>query len=122
MATFGNQVRESMVAGEALEQFRFVKLNTTDNTVVYSDNGELALGVTQTDAASGEAVTICTHGRTLVEVGTGGLTAGEDVGAANDGIAVNAADTDIILGYCISGGPASGIATIDFFRGGNAHS
>lgn len=122
MATFGQQVRESMVAGEALEQFRFVKMDTTDNTVVYSDNGELAIGVTQTDAADGDAVTICTSGRTLVEVGAGALTAGEDVGAADDGIAVNAAGTDIILGYCVEGGPASGIATIDFFRGGNAHS
>lgn len=47
----------SMLAGEALEPWRRVKL-TAANTVQYADAGEDAIGVTQRDAASGGYVTV----------------------------------------------------------------
>lgn len=122
MATQGNQIRESMVAGADLstKQFTFVKMNTTDRTVVNAGNGEAAMGVLINDPTSGQAATVVTHGRVMVEVGTGGLTAGDLVGVDASGEAVTAASPDIVVGQCVDGGAAGTRATIDFFRGGNA--
>jgi len=122
MATFGQQIRESMIAGADLSsaQFTFVKMNTTDRTVVAAGNADAAFGVLQNNPASGEAATVCTHGRTLIVVGTGGLTAGDTVGSDANGAAVASATSDIILGVCVEGASDGEIATIDFFRGGNA--
>lgn len=124
MATQGNQVRESMIAGADLsaKQWTFVKMNTTDRTVVSAGDGEAAFGVLINDPASGEAATVVTHGRVIVEVGTGGLTAGDDVGVDANGEAVTADTTanDIIVGKAVESASAGERATIDFFRGGNA--
>lgn len=122
MATQGQQVRESMIAGENLsnKQFTFVKMNTTDNTVVNAGDGEAAFGVVINDPALGEAATVVTHGRVMVEVGTGGIDAGDNVGVDANGEAVAAATNDIIVGVCVTAATAGRIGTIDFFRGGNA--
>jgi hypothetical protein len=122
MATQGQQTRESMIAGADLsaKQFTFVKMNTTDRTVVSAGNGDAAFGVLINDPESGQAATVVTAGRVVVEVGTGGLTAGDEVGVDANGEAVSAAATDIIVGICVDGAAAGGRATIDFFRGGNA--
>jgi hypothetical protein len=122
MSTQGNQIRESMVAGEDLSaaQWTFVKMNTTDRTVVAAGNGDAAFGVLINDPESGQAATVVTHGRVIVEVGTGGLTAGDNVGVDGNGEAVAAASSDIIVGVCVDGAAAGERATIDFFRGGNA--
>jgi hypothetical protein len=122
MATQGQQTRESMIAGADLsaKQFTFVKMNTTDRTVVSAGNGDAAFGVLINDPESGQAATVVTAGRVVVEVGTGGLTAGNEVGVDANGEAVSAAATDIIVGICVDGAAAGGRATIDFFRGGNA--
>lgn len=123
MATQGNQIRESMIAGADLsaKQWTFVKMNTTDRTVVSAGNGEAAFGVLINDPTSGGAATVVTHGRVIIEVGTGGLTAGDDVGVDANGEAVTA-DTvggDVIVGKCVQGASAGERAVIDFFRGGN---
>jgi hypothetical protein len=122
MATQGQQTRESMIAGADLsaKQFTFVKMNTTNRTVVSAGNGDAAFGVLINDPESGQAATVVTAGRVVVEVGTGGLTAGDEVGVDANGEAVSAAATDIIVGICVDGAAAGGRATIDFFRGGNA--
>jgi hypothetical protein len=122
MATQGQQTRESMIAGADLsaKQFTFVKMNTTNRTVVSAGNGDAAFGVIINDPESGQAATVVTAGRVVVEVGTGGLTAGDEVGVDANGEAVSAAATDIIVGICVDGAAAGGRATIDFFRGGNA--
>ncbi len=122
MATQGNQIRETMVAGADLSaaQFTFVKMNTTDRTVVAAGNGDAAFGVVINDPASGKAAAVVTNGRVRVLCGTGGLTAGANVGVDANGAGVVAAATDIIVGQVVDAGPAAGYATIDFFRGGNA--
>ena len=122
MSTQGNQTRESMIAGADLsaKQWTFVKMNTTDRTVVSAGNAEAAFGVLINDPASGAAATVVTAGRVIVEVGTGGLTAGDSVGVDANGEAVTAASSDIIVGICVQGASAGERATIDFFRGGNA--
>jgi hypothetical protein len=122
MATNGNQIRESFVAGADLSsaQFTFVKMDTTDRTVVAAGNAEAAIGVLINDPTSGGAATVVTHGRVQVLCGTGGLTAGDTVGVDANGAAVTSATNDIIVGICIDGASAAEYATIDFFRGGNA--
>jgi hypothetical protein len=122
MATNGHQIRESFVAGADLSdaQFTFVKMNTTDRTVIAAGNADAADGVLINDPASGAAATVVTHGRVQVLCGTGGLTAGDLVGVDANGAAVTAATNDIVVGKCVDGASAAEYATIDFFRGGNA--
>lgn len=56
----------TFIAGEALEAFRRVKLDTGSGTVVvYAGAGETAIGVTQDKAASGAAVSVRLIGRGL---------------------------------------------------------
>lgn len=122
MATQGNQIRESMIAGADLssKQFTFVKMNTTDNTVINAGNGEAAMGVLINDPTSGGAATVVVHGRVTVEVGTGGLSAGDSIGIDANGEAVTAASGDIVVGQAVADAAAGTRGTIDFFRGGNA--
>ena len=122
MATQGNQIKESMVAGADLstKQFTFVIMNTVDRTVITCGDGLAADGVLINDPTSGQAATVVTHGRVMVEVGTGGLTAGDLVGVDAAGKAVAAASGEVIVGKCVDAGAADTRTTIDFFRGGNA--
>ncbi len=122
MSSQGNQVRESMIAGADLSaaQFTFVKMNTTDSTVVAAGNADAAFGVLINTPTSGAAATVVTHGRVSVTAGTGGLTAGANVGVDADGAGVVADTSDIIVGIVVDAAAAGGLATIDFFRGGNA--
>ena len=122
MATIGKTYRESFIAGEDLSssQFTFVKMNTTDRTVVAAGNGDAVAGILYNEPASGEAATVVISGRMMVLCGTGGLTAGADVGVDANGAAVVAATGDVIVGQCVDGASATEYATIDLFRGGNA--
>lgn len=123
MATVGgNQIRETYIAGADLsaKQWTFVIQNTTDRTVVSAGNGAAADGVLINDPESGAAATVVTHGRVMVEVGTGGLTAGDNVGVDANGEAVEAATGDIVVGRALETAAAGTRTTIDFFRGGNA--
>lgn len=124
-ATQGNQIRETMVAGADLsaKQFTFVKMNTTDRTVVSAADGDAAFGVLINQPLSGNAATVVTHGRVTVEAGTGGVTAGAKVASDLNGEAIVASATapaDVVVGICITAAAAGELATIDFFRGGNA--
>ena len=122
MATQGQTVRESFVAGADLsaKQFTFVVMNTTDRTVVAAGNAAAADGIVINKPALGEAATVVLFGRTLILAGTGGLTAGANVGVDANGAGVVAATSDIIVGKVVDAAAAGGYATIDFFRGGNA--
>lgn len=122
MSTQGQTVRESFVAGADLsaKQFTFVVMNTTDRTVVAAGNAAAADGIVINKPALGEAATVVLFGRTLILAGTGGLTAGANVGVDANGAGVVAATSDIIVGKVVDAAAAGGYATIDFFRGGNA--
>lgn len=123
MATVGgNQNRETMIAGADLsaKQWTFVIQNTTDRTVVNATDGQAADGVLINTPESGNAATVVTHGRVMVEVGSGGLTAGDDVASDGNGEAITAATADIIVGKALETAAAGTRTTIDFFRGGNA--
>lgn len=123
MATIGgNQTRETMIAGADLsaKQFTFVIGNTTDRTVVNATDGQAADGVLINTPTSGAAATVVTAGRVMIEVGTGGLTAGDLVASDANGEAITAATADIVVGKALETAAAGTRTTIDFFRGGNA--
>lgn len=122
MSTQGNQIRETMIAGADLseKQWTFVIQNTTDRTVVNATDGQAADGVLINDPISGAAATVVTNGRVIIEVGTGGLTAGDDVASDTNGEAITADTADIIVGKALETAAAGTRTTIDFFRGGNA--
>lgn len=92
----------SLVAGEALPQFRFVKVHT-DGTALFADNGERGIGVVQNSPAVGEAATIVNSGIVFVEAGDT-VTVGADVASDADGKAIVSATADLILGVALTGG------------------
>jgi len=122
MATSGAQVRETFIAGADLSgaQFTFVKMNTTDRTVVAAGNADAADGILINKPTSGQAATVVVFGRERILCGAGGLTAGALVGVDANGAGVVAATNDIVVGRVVDAGAAAAYATIDFFRGGNA--
>lgn len=121
MATSGRTINETMIAGADLsaKQFYAVKQNTTDRQVVLAGNGEAADGILINDPEDGNAATVVVFGRTLVEVGTGGITAGALVGVEAGGKVVVAATGDVVIGRAVEAAAAGTRGTIDFFRGGN---
>lgn len=77
-----------MIAGEDLEAHRLVRFSgSTENTVVYADSGERAIGVTLARADSGNsvAVELLTAGGTLKVIAAGTITVNSVVYTANDG-------------------------------------
>jgi hypothetical protein len=121
MATQGQQVRETYVAGADLRerQFRFVTVGAA-GAVAATGAGLKADGVLLNDPNTGEAATVAVFGRVIVEVGTGGVTAGAEVASGANGVAVAAASTAIRLGKALETGVAGQLVTVDFYKGGNA--
>ena len=91
------------IAGADLStaQYKFVKL-AADGEYDLSSDGAQAEGVAQNDpAAQGRALAVATAGIVKVVVGTGGLTAGDDVASGAAGVAITAASGDAILGVAL---------------------
>jgi hypothetical protein len=92
-----------VAAGEAITQYRFVKVATDlsgNSTVELGDtDGEKCIGVATAAAASGEEVLVATAGYTLVDFAEGAAL-GADITTDTDGKAILAdLATHNILGY-----------------------
>jgi hypothetical protein len=119
MATQGQQVRETFIAGADLSaaQFRFVTAGATGVTLTGA--GEAADGVLLNDPANDAAATVVVFGRVIVEAG-GTITAGAEVTADADGKVVAATTGDIVLGKALEAGVDGQLISVDFYKGGNA--
>lgn len=97
---------KTLIAGEALVAHRRVKLSGA--TVVYADDEDSAIGVTEYGVASGDpvAVRLTNCGGTVQMEAIAAIAAGAAYYAANDGKA-DAAGT-IVYGYAIEASTASG--------------
>ena len=118
MATQGNQIRQTFVAGADLsaKQYTLVTCNgvTADGenrTVVSPAAGAKADGVVINNPGN-------TRARTKVKAG-GPIAAGAEVQANANGQVV-AATTGIRVGKALEAAVANQIITIDFYPGGNA--
>ena len=100
----------TLVAGEALAQFRFVKVHT-DGTARYADNGEWGIGVVQNSPTTGEAATVVHNGIVFVEAG-GTIANGAQVAADADGKAIAGATADAVLGVCLTAAADGEYATV----------
>lgn len=110
----------TLIAGEALtsSQYKFVKLNGTDNTVITcAAVTDIPIGVLQNAPANGGAAVVCIWGVTKV-AGDADLTAGNVVGTSADGQAAAYTVSDTTkhrVGHVILGNSAAaGLATILF--------
>lgn len=82
------------------EQYTFVKRGT-GMTIAQADAGEAAVGVLWNDpAASGRAATVVVGGRPNVYAG-GVVADGAEVASDDEGNAVTAVSTDVVLGYAL---------------------
>ena len=125
MATQGNQIRQTFVAGADLsgKQYTFVTCNgvTADGenrTVVTPAVGAKVDGVVINNPGNTRAATVVVFGRTKVKAG-GPIAAGAEVQTNANGQVV-AATTGIRVGKALEAAVANQIITIDFYPGGNA--
>ena len=120
MATQGQQIRETYVAGADLRerQFRFVTVGA-NGRVTATASGAKSDGVLLNDPNTGEAATVAVFGRVIVEAG-GNITAGAEVQSGANGVVIAATSTNIRVGRALEGAVAGQLITVDFYKGGNA--
>ena len=122
MATEGNQIRETFIAGADLtdKQYTFVFENAAaERTVVTPAAGAKADGVLLNDPKEGTAAAVANYGRVKVVCG-GTIPLGSEVACDAQGRAVVATSTAIRLGKTTEAGVVNQLITIDFYKGGNA--
>lgn len=125
MATQGNEIRQTFVAGADLSarQYTLVTCNgvTADGenrTVVTPAAGAKADGVLINNPGNTRAATVVVFGRTKVKAG-GPIAAGAEVQALANGQVITAS-TGIRVGKALEAAVTNQIITIDFYPGGNA--
>ena len=125
MATQGNEIRQTFVAGADLSarQYTLVTCNgvTADGenrTVVSPAVGAKVDGVLINNPGNTRAATVVVFGRTKVKAG-GAIPAGAEVQTNANGQVI-AATTGIRVGKALEAAVANQIITIDFYPGGNA--
>ena len=125
MATQGNEIRQTFVAGADLsaKQYTLVTCNgvTADGenrTVITPAVGAKVDGVVTNNPKNTRAATVVVFGRTKVKAG-GPIAAGAEVQTNANGQVV-AATTGIRVGKALEAAVANQIITIDFYPGGNA--
>ena len=125
MATQGNQVRQTFVAGADLseKQYTFVVCNGVtadgaDRTVVSPSAGGVADGVVINNPADTHAATVVVFGRTKVKAG-GTIAAGAEVQTNAQGLVVNKT-TGLSLGRALEAAVNGQIITIDFQKSNTA--
>lgn len=122
MATHGNQIRQSFVAGADLtaKKDTFVVLtNAGERTVNTPAAGAAADGVLLNDPRNGTAAAVAVTGRVKILCG-GTIAAGAEVATNAQGLAVAAAAGNIVLGKATEAGVANQYITIDFYPNGKA--
>lgn len=120
MATQGQQIRETYVAGADLRerQFRFVTVGA-GGAVAATGAGLKADGVLLNDPNTGEAATVAVFGRVIVEA-AGDIVAGAEVQSAANGAVATATSTNIRVGKALEAAVAGQLISVDFYKGGNA--
>lgn len=126
MATQGNEIRQTFVAGADLSnrQYTLVTCNgvTADGenrTVVSPAVGAKVDGVVINNPKNTYAATVVVFGRTKVKAG-GAIVAGAEVQTNANGQVITATGTGIRVGKALEAAVANQIITIDFYPGGNA--
>ncbi len=106
-----NESPKALIAGEALEQYRQVRLSAA-KTVVYCDEGEAPLGVTLEKVANGENVSVkmVNHSGTVEIEAAGAIAAAAVVYSKDDGKVDDAEGSGLPCGIAIKA--ASGAASV----------
>lgn len=99
----------SLLAGEALAVFRFVKINGTTRELVYADAADLGIGITQEGVADTIAVAVreVHHGGSFKVEAAGAFAVGDYLYHAADG-KVSATPTGPRIGRALEAAAASG--------------
>ena len=89
---------KTKTAGEDLLGNRFVKVDTTDDTLVYyADAGEAGIGVNREAVKTGQLANVVLHGTAFVTTSEN-VAAGDPISADADGKAQIATATEQVLG------------------------
>ena len=96
-----HQLTKTKTAGENLEANRFVKVDTTDDSLVfYADAGEAGIGVNRDKVNTGQPADIVLIGTAYVTA-AGNVAAGDPVAAAADGKADVATTANQVVGRAL---------------------
>jgi len=119
MAVTQSRDNRTIIAGADLSasQFIFVKLDAAAEVVAGTD-GDAAFGVLEVGAATGNACTVTKTGKVMVECG-GAVTVGGEVAADANGKAIDAVNTDVILGTAYENGVTGQLIAIELSDAGN---
>ena len=114
-----NEGIRTFIAGEALEAARRVKFST-DLEVVYADDSETSIGVTEKAVADGEqvAVSLKNYPGTVEIEAAGAITQGDKVYGADDGKIQSASTGNEKVGWAYETASGSG-AIIEVQRDGD---
>jgi hypothetical protein len=94
-------------------QHRFGKIGT-DGKVELNGAAERAAGAIGNDPAEDQPLELQLGDVLEVEIGSGGLAAGDLVASGASGVAITQAATAIVLGHCLKGGVEGELGTILF--------
>lgn len=117
MAFMEDVRNRTYIAGQDLSahQFHFVTM-AADGQIDPTGAGARADGVLlNKPSAAGQAATVCYDGRVMVEAG-GVISRGDAIASNAGGEAVEAASTNVILGYALEDGVDGQIITIELSR------
>jgi len=119
MATSGAQLLDGgnrvAAADLSAKQYYAVKQTTTSRQVnLASTGGEAIAGILQNNPISGGAATIVQRGITQAQIGTGGVTAGDQLMTeASTGKLVTKTSTNVVVGVAIETCAAGAVGTVD---------
>lgn len=123
MATHGNYIAETFIAGEAITQWRFVTLESDGKVDMADADAEQCIGVAlSSTTASDRAVTVAKSGRVKIEAG-GAVTAGDEVVTDTSGMAVekstSSSITAVTMGFALEDAASGDFFQIELIQGGN---
>lgn len=119
MATSGAQLLDggnrTANADLSAAQYCAVKQTTTPRAVALaSTGGEAIAGILQNSPTSGLVAIICQRGITQAQIGTGGVTAGDQLQTeAATGKLITKTSTNAVVGVAIETVAAGGVGTVD---------
>jgi hypothetical protein len=110
----------TLVAGEDLTSSHFCAVDVEVSTghVILPTKGERVIGVIQNKPDDGESATIVVTGVTKMLVGVGGIVAGNNVTADDDGTVIQAESGDRCLGVALSTNVEGALGTVLLLNGG----
>lgn len=103
----------TLVAAEDLTDSQFCAVDIdSDGKAALPTQGSRVVGVLRNKPDINESATVVSDGIVKVRIGVTGLNPGDNVTCDDDGTGIQATNTNVAFGRCITGGSPDGVATV----------